>query len=177
MSQNLEVNTMELPSTVNKLIAKVEKHAEDIGLLYGVGGGLKRIANQFYGGSITDAIQDHVATIGDLDFEEGIFRVTHLMDIAWSAPIAKNAVNGAILGYVVKELQIDPRLTRAGKAMYNASLTTGFSLAGLAFVTGLAKDHTIGGIPHDQPTRAQMNKWTRKTENSEIENPYLSVYA
>jgi len=145
---------------VENIIAKIEAHADKIGVLAGYLGPYKSIADKWYQGNIVKAlINHHDAKLLKFNINEALHRLSNVATYDWSAPYFTGGVTSAITGYIMKELDIHPLITRLGTFLYKLGIPMAATTALATFITGLSRDASPSPEAPSAPAPAEAYEW------------------
>lgn len=121
---------------LNNLTSKITKNADKLGMLVGAYGYLQESG----AGAGLNAFENAERLIQDLISQPHFPDLNNLVRDLTVGNTFKTAVKAALIGYVLKEINLHPQLTKIGKALTNGGIG---AAKGAAIVTTIAYSSTF----------------------------------
>lgn len=145
----MKILDITLPPIVNKIVSKVETNVDKIGMAYGYLYPYKMIADEFYAGDIWKALEEHHMGITKLNFKEAFRRLmAFYKEGNWGQETARTGGMATFIGFLLKELDLEPTVTRGAKMALKFGVTSLVILALMQFVSGLSRSSGYSGNPN-----------------------------
>lgn len=125
----------EIDMELNGLLNKVTSNGGKIGALFGAWGTLGAFAKEWQPYGVNDPVGAAWNIINSIAVNPHFPNISHAWASAQGHGIIKTGAQGAILGYVLKLLDLDPKVNRIGGFLQDAGVATVFSAGAVELLT------------------------------------------